>query len=223
MLVINFHGIGEFPRSRPADEAAYWLATDRFYEALDVLGEEVAPDSLLLTFDDGNVSDFTIAYPEIIARGLTAKTFVLSSRIGASGLDLDAEQIKTLDANGFTVGLHGREHLDWRSLKAVALRNQLEDGQKQLQQILGRRVDEVAVPFGSYSGNTLGIIREAGFRRIYTSDKYPTLFHHAVVPRYTISRYTDFVELRDFLSRARKLYSRSLGEIRYLLKSARRR
>lgn len=74
MIVLNFHGIGDpkkAGRTLEPNEERVWVSIDIFEQILDGLGR--LGDDVKLTFDDGNVSDVSVALPRLIepqAQGL---------------------------------------------------------------------------------------------------------------------------------------------------------
>ena len=75
MINFCFHGIGTPGRDLEPDEDQFWIGREHFEELLSVAQEL---PSVELSFDDGNASDFSIALPALVERGLTASFFVIS-------------------------------------------------------------------------------------------------------------------------------------------------
>lgn len=85
-LVINFHGIGT-PVGVPEDEEPFWCPSGEWSGFADALAEaDTLPGvELVVTFDDGNLSDISEAMPELRKRGLRATFFVCAGRLGTPG------------------------------------------------------------------------------------------------------------------------------------------
>ena len=97
-LVITFHGIrkddtkgsaNNFPVARytiPADRFSYVLRNVQHFCCTTVSGllEKKHPDCRVLTFDDGLSSDYEIAFPNLVAKGLTGTFFVTVGNVGSS-------------------------------------------------------------------------------------------------------------------------------------------
>ena len=164
---VTFHGIGDPGRRLEPGEAAVWIDTDELLASLDAIGDR---QDVRITFDDGNRSDVDLALPALLERGLTATFFVLAGRLGEPEY-LAEDDISRLQQSGMSIGSHGMDHLDWRSLDSAALRRELADSRLILERITGRAITEASVPFGSYDRRVLSAARSiGGYRHIYTSD-----------------------------------------------------
>ena len=166
LLIFNLHGLGEPPGSIPPDELQYWLPRDFFVELL----ERVAHlPQVRLSFDDGNESDFEVALPELVKRGLRAEFFVLAGRVGQPGY-LGAAQLREMVSAGMGIGLHGMDHRSWARCDSRELDVEIDEARRQIESIVGRPVLRAACPFGAYNAPSLRKLRRCGFERVYTSD-----------------------------------------------------
>lgn len=181
---LNFHGLGRPPRVLDPGEAAVWIEdASCFGDLLDVA--RVADGDVRVTFDDGNGSDVDVALPALAGRGLTAQFFVLAGKIGADGY-VGPEGVKELAAAGMSVGSHGMEHVDWRTLDDAGLEVELVRAREVLEDLIGAPVATAACPFGSYDRRILGRLREAGYQGVYTSDGGPARSEAWLKPRSTV-------------------------------------
>jgi peptidoglycan/xylan/chitin deacetylase (PgdA/CDA1 family) len=182
-LVLEFHGIGARPDWVGAAENYYWCdEPTTFGNILNTIPEasKVTGRSIELTFDDGNVSDFTIAAPELAARGLTGSIFVCAGRIGQPGY-LDRAAMIDMIACGLKIGSHGWSHIDWRKTDDKTLEQEVNGAKRTIEDIIGQKVDCVAIPFGSYDRRVMGKLGE--FTTIYTSDRGLASSSSRVIPR----------------------------------------
>ncbi len=164
---LTFHGVGDPGRGLEPGEAAVWIDTDALLASLDAVRDR---RDVRITFDDGNRSDVDIALPALLERGLTATFFVIAGRLGQPAYLAEAD-IDRLMQSGMSVGSHGMDHVNWRSLQSAALQRELVDARVILERITGRRITEASVPFGSYDRRVLSAARSIGdFRHVYTSD-----------------------------------------------------
>ena len=167
-VVLNFHGLGTPHRAVPESEVPYWFGRERFAGLLDQIAHAGLEKQVALTFDDGNASDLAAA--EMLAeRGMMARFFVLVGRLGQPGY-LAAGELAQLREAGMLVGLHGRDHVDWRKLDAQGWSSETITARAELAEHLGEDVAEVAIPFGAYDRAALTRLRRQGFTRIHTSD-----------------------------------------------------
>ncbi|MDK3016776.1 polysaccharide deacetylase family protein [Pseudodonghicola flavimaris] len=166
--VLIFHGLGSPARQLEPGEARFWLSRDRFCAILDRIAA-MGPAAPLITFDDGNASDIGIALPELEARGLTAVFFLLAGRLDQPG-SLRREEVTALAAAGQRIGLHGRDHRDWRQLDATGRQQEFRDARAELADLSGQAIDWAAAPFGLYDRRVAGRIATEGFGALFTSD-----------------------------------------------------
>ena len=166
---LNFHGIGASNRALEPGEAPYWLSPDQFERVLDQVAAAPDPSVFVLTFDDGNLSDHDIALPALAARGLQARFFVLTGRIGQPG-SLDSHRIQALQQAGMKIGSHGIGHVMWPMLDNAALAQELRSSRARLEDICGCPVTEAGIPFGHYDARVLRALRAAGYTAAWSSD-----------------------------------------------------
>jgi peptidoglycan/xylan/chitin deacetylase (PgdA/CDA1 family) len=165
-LNLHFHGVGEPRRSLDGDEERFWITADALDEILDAV---VGRDDVWLSFDDSNESDTSLALPALAERGLGATFFVVAGRIGQPGF-VDRAGLRRLAAAGMGIGCHGMRHRPWRGLDAAALREELVDARRLIEEASDQPVRAAACPFGSYDRRVLRALRLAGYERVYTSD-----------------------------------------------------
>ena len=163
-----FHGIGVCTHEREPGEAKYWIARTSFLGILDVVAER---GGIELSFDDGNRSDIEIALPALLERGLRATFFPLAGRLDDPA-SINASDLKAIAVAGMTIGSHGWAHVPWRGLSAPDRRRELLDAKMLLSEMSDRTIDDAALPLGRYDRTLLGHLRAAGYRRVYTSDRY---------------------------------------------------
>ncbi len=217
MLILNFHGVGTIPREIDQGEYDCWLESDFFNEVLDLLSGY--PD-VKLTVDDGNRSDVEIILPALLARGLTASFFVVTSRFDQPYF-LTSGHIQELLGNGMQIGSHGMRHCPWRHLPEKELKEELVDARDQLNEVSGQVIREAACPFGSYSWRVLRALKEAGYTAVYTSDGGRASQGAWLLPRVTIRRSMPLDYIRFILQNRPGMAARVLQRTRTFIKRLR--
>ncbi len=175
LIGINFHGIGAPDRDLEPGEAPYWLSADQFQYVIGQIAVAPDPAGFTITFDDSNLSDHDIALPALAARGLQARFFVLTGRIGQPG-SLDAPHVRALSDAGMTIGSHGINHIAWPGLSDADLEKELRSSRARLEDICGYQITEAGIPFGRYDARVLRALRAAGYTAVWSSDG--GLFRH---------------------------------------------
>ena len=184
VVTLNFHGVGQPSRQLDPGEDRVWLTHDHFLRILDSLPQD---GRVQITFDDGNASDLEYALTALLDRGLRATFFVVVGRIG----DLAAVSVADLDEllrNGMEIGSHGMMHRSWRKMHDTVAREEIFEAKLRLEQMIKRPVIKAACPFGIYDRASLRLLREAGFRAVYTSDGGPVHSSRWLQARNTIRR-----------------------------------
>jgi peptidoglycan/xylan/chitin deacetylase (PgdA/CDA1 family) len=170
-LIITFHGLGKPHPYVSPQEADVWWNVEPFQHLLDRISRsETTPNAnILITFDDGNVSDVLVALPELVKRRLTATFFICAGRVGTRDY-VDEPMIRDLLAAGMHIGSHGMYHRNWRNLRDADLNVEIKDARKQLENITRNCIDTISIPFGSYDHRVLTLLRRENWKCIFTSD-----------------------------------------------------
>ncbi|HWW47011.1 MAG TPA: polysaccharide deacetylase family protein [Xanthobacteraceae bacterium] len=168
-FILNFHGIGEPHTGVAQDERPYWISESRFDEILDLVMHHPNGPDTVFTFDDGNVSDLSCAAPRLIERGREGRFFILTGRFDAPYY-LSRDDTRCLHEMGMEIGLHGRDHVDWRRVSSAILAEETIAAREELAAVMNGSVTSVAIPFGAYNPAVIRHLRRCRFSRIYTSD-----------------------------------------------------
>lgn len=180
---LNFHGLGEPARKIDSGERPYWVAPSLFEQALDLIPEIARRGvTLELTFDDGNLSDFTHAFPLLVERGRVAQFFVLAGRIGTPG-SLSESQILEMAEAGMPIGSHGWDHIALPEADSGQLSQELNGSKAKIEDILGQAVTSLAIPFGLFNKAVIEAAQQAGYQRIYTSSGGYASATQGLIPR----------------------------------------
>jgi peptidoglycan/xylan/chitin deacetylase (PgdA/CDA1 family) len=185
--ILSLHGIGSPHHGVTDSERFYWLSRQSFISLLQtiVVTREGANLPVVITFDDGNESDALVALPELAKRKLKAIFFVVSGRIGLPNY-LDRAALRDLVSVGMEIGCHGMHHIDWRKLDPVMLHVQVDAARRRIEDICGKAVTKVGIPFGSYDRRVLKQLRAELFECVYTSDGGLAQSDAWLKPRHTI-------------------------------------
>jgi peptidoglycan/xylan/chitin deacetylase (PgdA/CDA1 family) len=195
-IAIAFHGIGNPGRELEPGEARYWVTRDRFLQFLDLVAADPEPGRILITFDDANESDFTIAMPALQDRHLRGSFFVITERLDRPG-SLGTTELRTL-SRAMEVGSHGVAHVDWRKLRPERLEAELIGSKQVLEDCIGQEVTAASLPFGRYNARVLSAVHRAGYTRVFSTDGGPGRASDPLIARTNIRADTtpqDFVDL----------------------------
>lgn len=122
----------------------------------------------LISFDDGNETDYTKALPLLKEFGFKATFFLTSDFINKPGY-LKKSQIQMLSQEGMEFGSHGKTHKFLPTLNEKELKLELLESKKTLEEIIGKEVNLLSLPGGYHNSKVKRIASELGFRGICTS------------------------------------------------------
>lgn len=151
-----------------------WQPVD-LREILDERQSKEGYHRFALTFDDGYLSVYDIAYPLLRARGIRGTIYIVTSQIG--GINqwdrvagdyqeqmMTAEQIKEVHKHGMEIGSHTLTHPHLSSLSDDKLREEIFDSKKTLEDLLGSEVTGFSYPYGDYNEKVRDVVMEAGYK-----------------------------------------------------------
>jgi peptidoglycan/xylan/chitin deacetylase (PgdA/CDA1 family) len=193
------------------------LLHDNRYSALTlnqlerfIQGEEAIPDkSVVITFDDGYLSNFRYAYPILHTYHYKAAIFAITGNIRRAPEEFNPDGLNYISwqqllpysdvfqYEGHTGYLHRKQ-----GSKSFLLARRPEDvllDLKQSKQLLGCRY--FAYPYGQYDKQTVKLIQQAGYKMAFTT--YPARVEQGMplyeLPRYGIDPSTSTREFKDMV------------------------
>jgi peptidoglycan/xylan/chitin deacetylase (PgdA/CDA1 family) len=125
-------------------------------------GAELPLHPFLLTIDDGNLDNYTNAFPIMQKYGFTGALYLVGNYIGAEGY-MSVEQVLEMHEAGWEVGSHSLNHLDLTKIGPDGARDEVIRSKKVLEEMLGIPVLTFAYPFGAYNNAAMDSVRAAGY------------------------------------------------------------
>src|SRR3989344_2712390 len=119
---------------------------------------------IIITFDDGLISQYNNALPLLQKYGFTATFFIFTNPIGRSQNYLNWEQIKELENFGIEIGSHGIYHLLLNKIDKNRLAEETSGSKEKIEENLGQKIYSFAYPFGAYNDQVVKMIKEAGYQ-----------------------------------------------------------
>lgn len=123
---------------------------------------------VVVSFDDGYLSQFTHAKPVLRLFGWPGVLNLEGKNIGPGGLT--RKQVRTMIAAGWEVGSHTLTHPDLTTLDDAGLRRELRDSRALLRRDFGVPVDFFCYPAGRYDARVEAAVRAAGYKAATTVD-----------------------------------------------------
>ncbi len=163
---------------RHLHEAGYTTLSMDDYLAMRS-GRARRPDKpVVLTFDDGYESNYTMAFPSLRRFGQKATIYVAPepdehTRRLVAGIDgfLSPQQMRELDAGGVAIESHTLTHCILSELPDDAARFELEESMRRLSESIGRPIRHLAVPRAGYSRRIRRLAQAAGYQTVCCNNK----------------------------------------------------
>ena len=140
----------------------------------------------ILTFDDGNISDYEVVFPLLTTTGITAIFFVITEKIGTLGY-LSKKNILEMHNKGMCIGSHSLSHKLMTNLSLKEAKKEFKESKLYLEDIIGANVDTFSYPYGEYTFklNQLGFAE--GYQSLFSSSHGIANKNDQILPRNSIN------------------------------------
>ena len=122
-------------------------------------GGTLPPKPVVLTFDDGYVSQYENAFPVMERRGWPG---VLNLK--ALDSDIYDRQVEEMARAGWQIASHSVTHPDLPSLTDSQLAGEMTESRRLLEEEFGVSVTDFCYPAGRYDDRVIAAVRKAGYR-----------------------------------------------------------
>ena len=178
--VLMYHGLHADQNAHGRYDSVYSLHPDEFARQLDWLldnghhslriGMPTSQVSrpVLITFDDGDVSNIEVALPLLVERGMVAEFFITTDFIDQPGM-LSSRDVRSLADAGMGIGAHGKSHRFLEDLDQASMEKELEDSRLQLSTITHQNIEALALPGGRGGERERLAALRLGYRHLFGS------------------------------------------------------
>lgn len=133
------------------------------------LGIYTLPEKpVIVSFDDGYLTNYTYAFPIIQKYGIKSTIFVITKTVGQAGGDhphFTWEQAKIMQKSGLvSIQSHTFSHNDMQTLDAFQIEREIRLSKYMIEKNLGTPCDMLAFPFGSCNQNIVDSAKRAGYK-----------------------------------------------------------
>lgn len=161
-----------------------------FQTAIDAI-QNPRPRSVVLTFDDGLIDNYTILFPILKKFNIPATLFVTNRGESNAQEFLTVAQIQEMAKSGLVeFGGHTAEHTVLNTVSPEIARKTIDANYAWLSQILGKPPRCFAYPCGGYDESTIQILKDVGYDYAFTMKKKmrpvaidPYQIHRQIIPR----------------------------------------
>jgi peptidoglycan/xylan/chitin deacetylase (PgdA/CDA1 family)/cytoskeletal protein RodZ len=145
-----------------AENGYHTITLDDLYLARQGL-KALPTKAVALTFDDGGLDNYRVAYPILTEYGLTATFFVVTGKVGAAG-HMDWDDLREMAGQGMAVESHTVSHpTDLRTLDQSRLEKELTESRTAIAQNLGEVPAVLSYPSGRYDERVVAAAKAAGY------------------------------------------------------------
>lgn len=185
---------------------------------------EAQPD-VVITFDDGHISNLEIALPILKEHGMSAYFFVTTDFVESREFFCRPHQLKEFVDAGMVVGSHGVSHRFMADLSLEESKRELDHSKERLQSWLDGEVLSISYPGGRYTASTMELARESGYRQIFDSTfdtvSSTDLANNDALARVAIRRSTTASVFKSMISND-KAYYRRVQRAQFIKQTAKR-
>lgn len=148
------------------------IPTYTFNEIDNNFCEENRRNGLLITFDDGWLSNYSVIFDMMKSLGIKYNIFLSVGKIGNDPEYLNWDHVREMMESGIVgIGAHTHNHVNMSSCKGVDLNHEIHDANLKIEEETGFKVKDFCFPYGAYSIDSIdAVIAENSYDRIYTSD-----------------------------------------------------
>ena len=143
--------------------------SSNIFQALLYEIKEKVNHNVLITFDDGNISDYLIAYPELLKNSMKAFFFIIPTFIGSDKF-LNWSMVREMSENGMIFGSHSLSHKNLTELSEDELDRELRVSKEIIEDKIGNQVNNFSCPFGIYNNSVLEKAQSLKYKSFFTSD-----------------------------------------------------
>nr|WP_068892687.1 polysaccharide deacetylase family protein [Pedobacter panaciterrae] len=148
-----------------ADSGYHTILPDQLYDYLNY-GTKLPEKPIIISFDDTDLDQFTVAAPELKKYGFKGVFFIMTVSIGRPRY-MSKAQIKTLADEGHVIASHTWNHKNFTQFTDEDWEIQIDKPTKTLETITGKKVEYFAYPYGVWKPETLHKLKEHGFKAAF--------------------------------------------------------
>lgn len=131
---------------------------------------EIPRNSVLITFDDGYMDNYSNAYPLLKENNMKATIFVVPSLLDKEPY-MTKNQVKEISDNGIDIESHTFSHVDLDKKSYDEQKDELKKSKSELEKLLCKKVTTIAYPKGLFNDDTINIAKDAGYNLGFTVKK----------------------------------------------------
>ncbi|HLI93080.1 MAG TPA: polysaccharide deacetylase family protein [Puia sp.] len=144
------------------DSGYHTILPDQLYAYL-TKGAALPSKPVMLTFDDNDEDQYTVAWPELKKYGFRGVFFIMTITMNKLPHYMSVAQLKELNGAGNVICSHTWDHHNVKKYQGKDWDIQIDKPTKQLEAITGAPIKYFAFPFGLWNHQALPELRKRGF------------------------------------------------------------
>ncbi len=183
--VLCYHQVREWQSGDSKNAKTYIIPPQRFREHMKVLhdsgyrtilpeehlrylkeGKSISPKVVILTFDDGTMSQYTYALPELDKYGFKAVFSIMTVTLDKPGY-MSRKQVKEISDRGHVIANHTWDHHNVTKYEPDDWAIQLTGPTRELEKITGNPVHYFIYPFGAWDTTAIRKLKGCGYNGAY--------------------------------------------------------
>lgn len=143
-----------------ADSGYQTILPDQLYDYL-AFGKPLPPKPVMLTYDDTDLDQYTVALPAMNKYGFKGVFFIMTVSLGRPNY-MSKDQVKDLAHKGHTIGSHTWDHHNVKKYQGQDWVTQIEKPTRQLEALTGKPIKYFAYPFGLWNKEAIPQLKQRG-------------------------------------------------------------
>lgn len=152
-----------------ADSGYHTILPDELYDHL-TKGTELPAKPIMLTFDDTDGDQYTIARPKLMKYGFKGVFFITFNNIAKNKYYMSRPQVRQLADEGHAIECHTLTHPNVKKLTDADWINEALIPKQKLEKLTGKPVNYFAFPYGLWNSACLPQLHHTGFLAAFQLD-----------------------------------------------------
>ena len=158
---------------------------------------------IILTFDDGYMDMYTIAYHIMKSYGIKSNMYIISGWLDGE-VYMNSDMVKDLSNSGLVeIGSHTVSHVHLSTLSYEEQEKELFESKQDLENITGKKINTIAYPYGQRNYETLQIAKKYYDYAVTTDSgaNYANTYMSSslILKRYNMQRGTSFETFKNIV------------------------
>ena len=190
--ILLYHQIGSPPGN---DQDSYWVSPEMFDKQMRWLAEnkynvipldnltnylqtgknKPADKSVIITFDDGTIGQYTSAFPILKKYHYNATFFIVPTWADKGSTKtadyMSWDQIQELSDYGMKIGSHNYSHIKMGTAEDYEVVFEPTESKKVLEEKLGRKITTYAYPAGDFDARAITAVQNSDYSTALSTEK----------------------------------------------------